>query len=804
MKTLRRWVIRIFAGLLILVIIVTGMGVWMVRRSWPEVGGTIKANGLQSPVQIVRDQWGVPNIYAQNEHDLFYAQGYVHAQDRLVQMDVLRRLSNGTMSEAFGQGTAGVDYFMRTLGLERSAKALWANMDAENRAILQAYSDGINAYVNSHRDRLPVDLAIMGVGFRAWTPVDTLTFGNATAFWMSSNYRMELLRAQIIASLGKDVAEKALPSYDKNMPLVIPDATDLYTVTGKSSFNGLQNLYDRGQRAGSNGWVVASSHTTTNGAILANDTHLGSTMPSSWYENGLHGGRFDVVGYSFPGVPLVLVGHNQHIAWGETTLFIDNMDFYIEKLDDPETPTRYLYKDQWYDLQIIHDTYLVRGAKPVDIDILMTRHGPLLNAAMEAVSGVQQSEQPMALRWTLAEGNGLFQSLVKLNLAGNWQEFHAALSEWDLPCLNFVYADTAGNIGYHTAGRVPIRAAGHQGTVPVPGWTGEYEWRGFVPADAMLATLNPKAGYVVTANNKVTDDTPYPLAYDWMPGFRAKRIGNLLSSKDRFSIADMQQIQADTYSLPAEAMRPYLLAIRPANSEQSQALELLKDWDLRLETDRTGASIYETWTLYTMRHLMTDLLGTNIGGWYLSGNYETQMAQAMPVLVNLMGDSANTAWDDPNTPVKETRDDVLQQSLTEALAWLKQNYGANPQGWTWGRLHTVSFEHNAFGKSGIPIMMRIFNSSVIPARGDQFTVSAADYNWAQPFAMVQGVAQRMILDMSNLDNSLSVVSTGQSEQVFHPHREDQMAMWQNMQYRPMPFTREAVNKYAKTTLTLTP
>lgn len=798
MKRVRHWLIRGGLILLAVLIIAAIVGAWLVRRSWPQVEGTISVPGLVSPVQVMRDQWGVPQIYAQSEHDLFFAQGYVHAQDRLWQMEINRRYGSGTLSEIIGEDTVGFDRFMRTLGLRRVAEQSWVNMDDESRLILQAYADGVNAYVASHNGRLPLEFTIMGVNPEPWTPIDSIVWGNVLSLNMGLNYYVELLRMRMIASVGAEATEKLLPISDKNTPIIVPTELNSYNGLQDISFaaftdmNGWQN--NPALSWGSNNWVVHGSRTASGKPLLANDTHLDFALPSVWYENGLHGGRFNTAGFSLPGVPLIILGHNQAIAWGITNLDPDVQDLYIEKLDDVQNPTQYEFMGEWHDLDVIQETIIVNESDPVTLNVYFTRHGPLVNDIFDL-----PDDEPMSLRWTLYEGSEVFTAIIQLNKATNWDEFRTSLQYWDTLSQNFVYADVEGNIGYQAAGRVPIRVPNHQGIVPVPGWTGEYEWQGFIPFDELPRLFNPPAGFVATANNKVVDDDyPYLIAYDWYyPGYRARHITDLLAANDQATVADMQNIQAETYSLPAEALRPYLLAIEPENERQAEALAYLEAWDLRFDEDSIGATIYEVWYLWIVHNTLLDVLDEE-----LLGNYESYANKFTPMMIELMADPDHAWFDDANTPEKETRDDVLRGSLINTLDWISARRGENMNEWAWGSLHTITFVHAPFGRSGIPLLERIFNSQTIPIPGTQMSVNVAWYD--EPFEVSYGTAQRMIVDMADLDNMLMVNSTGQSGHLFHTHREDMIEAWQTGQYHTMPFTESAVNTNTVSTLTLTP
>jgi penicillin amidase len=611
--------------------------------------------------------------------------------------------------------------------------------------------------------------------------------------------RHELL-GRFHAQVGEEAAQQLMPPYAAGAPLIIPDeaagygwlrgvdlsaAADLTTLLGAS--NG-----DRG----SNNWVVHGSRTATGKPLLANDTHLSLDMPSVWYENGLHGGRFDVVGFSFPGAPSVVIGHNARIAWGVTNLPADVQDFYIEKLDDPQNPTAYEFEGAWQPLERVPETIEVKGGEPVELDVLRTRHGPLMNG----VIGSLKDAEPMALRWTALEGSPSAQGVLLVNLASGWDDFRRAVSFWDAPSQNLVYADVEGHIGYQMTGQIPIRAPGHQGLVPVPGWTGEYEWQGYIPFDELPSVLDPAAGYIATANNKVISDSyPYHLAYEWAAPYRAQRIVDLLAADDSITVEDMQGIQAETYSLPAEALRPYLQVVQAQDDLQAQALDLVNAWDLYLEANRAGASVYQAWYWFLVQNTLRDELGDDLLETYLG--YATIH---VPAMIDCMAQPDSAWFDDTTTPAVESRDVLVRRSFSDAVSWLSQQYGGDPDNWEWGRLHPKTFVHQPLGLSGNGLIESLFNTRPIAARGDAFTVNAAWLSYAAPFDMTGGSSLRLIADLGDWDGSLAILTTGQSGQLFHRHREDMIAPWQSVDYGLLPFSREAAEAQAEEVLELQP
>lgn len=797
MKRLGKLLLVLSTIVLVLAVIVAAAGVWFVRRPWPKINGDIAVEGLSATVEIIRDEWGVPHIYAQNEHDLFFAQGYVHAQDRLWQMEFNRRVASGTLSAILGQATLDTDRFMRTIGLRRAAEKDWALAEGETREALQAYADGVNAFIESNGS-LPLEFTILGTQPEPWTPVDTLAWGKVMSYFLCGNYDEELLRARLIAGLGQKAAQQLMPPYPGDGPFIVPPEALDYAWLRDGEFLQLDAAALGGGWPrtdwGSNNWVVHGSRTATGLPLLANDMHLGLEMPAVWYENGLHSGRFNSVGYSFPGVPMVIVGHNERIAWAVTNLPSDVQDFYIEKLDDPAHPTQYEFQGGWRDLEVLHETIEVKGESPVTLQVLSTHHGPIMNRVL----GNLPYAEPLALRWTALDGTYLFNAVHGINLATNWDEFRQALTYWDAPSQNFIYADVDGNIGYQSPGKIPIRAAGHQGSVPVPGWTGEYEWQGFIPFDELPRTYNPPAGFIATANNKVvTDDYPYRITDDWSAPYRAQRIVDLLAADDSITIEDMRNIHAQTYSLPAEALLPYLSTVEPEGALQAQALDLVRQWDLYNEADRVGASIYQVWCWFLVENTFRDELGDA-----LMDRYRAYSNSHVPLLIDWLAQPDNPWFDNVTTAAVEDRDEIVARSFAQAVDWLAAGYGKDPAQWQWGKLHTKTFVHNPLGQSGIGILESLFNSDTIPARGDNFTVNAASYSFAAPFAMGDGVSQRYIADLSDFGNSLSIHSTGQSGHLFHAHREDFIALWQNVEYHPMLFGRDQIEAGAEGSLTL--
>jgi penicillin amidase len=813
MKRLWKAIKILLLALAALLIVVLALGYWKIRRSYPQVSGTVAVAGLAAPVEVVRDRWGVPHLFAQNERDLLFAEGWVHAQDRLWQMQFNRTVASGRLSTLFGEAPLPADRYLRTIGLRRAAEHDFHALSAETRGFLRAYADGVNAFLKTHQGRLPIELTILGVDPEPWTPVDSLAWSRALSLNLSLNSVLELTRLQMAAKLSPTAIRQLLPPYPSEGPFILPSPAQPVPAlqarslrdTGGSDFvrqlAAFVPALGRPDRVwGSNSWVVHGSRTATGRPLLANDTHLGLAMPSVWYEIGLHGGRFDATGFSIAGIPFVIMGQNRRIAWGVTNLNADVQDVYLEKLDNPADPRKALFEGRWEDLRIEREAIPVKGKESVTLAVRYTRHGPLVNGVLPQ----WKDPRPLAMRWAAAEGSRLLDAISAVDRAANWPEFHQALSKWDTPSLNFTYADVDGNIGYQSTARVPLRPPGQDGTMPVPGWTGGFEWQGFIPYEDMPSALNPPAGFVVTANNKVVPDSyPYWLTYDWPPPERARRITELLAADRRVSRDDMKRFQADVLLRYAGRMRSHLLGamagVKPANDAERQALAAVRGWDLRFAKESVAPTVFSAWLRFLMPDTFQDELGED--GFKAA---QPLLAMQTDMYADLLGRPRDPWFDDKRTPRVETRDDVVRRSFSEAVEWLSDTAGGDPADWQWGKLHRISFKHQPLGMGPVPPLNWIFNSAALPVPGEGAAINAMAGDPDLEFEVGFGPSQRFIADLSDLGRSLAVNSTGQAAFPFHPHRDDQARMWAASEYHPVLASHEAARAQAESVLTLTP
>ncbi|HEX6383362.1 MAG TPA: penicillin acylase family protein [Anaerolineae bacterium] len=790
-----------------------------VRRPFPEAAGTVAVPGLQDEVHVYRDEWGIPHIYAQNEHDLFFAQGYVHAQDRFWQMEFWRHIGQGRVSEIAGEAALDSDKFIRTMGWNRMGQQTLTYVEEEApeyMAILEAYSAGVNAYIEANRDTLSLNYTVLGLvnepwEIEPWTPLNTLTWGAAMAHDLGGNWNDELRRARLINELGEATVASLLPPYphDKR-PVIVPTETmdnelpeaetglNPATVVDWSRVNTdiVGEVPESGfalggsGAIGSNSWVISGDHTATGIPLLANDPHLGIQMPSIWYEIGLHAPGWNVAGFSFAGVPGVIIGHNDRIAWGFTNVGPDVQDLYIEKIN-PSNPLQYEYMGEWEDMDVIEEVIKVNGGEDIVLAVRLSRHGPIINEVVDGQSDV------LAMKWTAQEPSRVFLSIILLNQAENYEEFREALQYFDVPAQNVVYADVEGNIAYQMPGRIPIRQNG-DGLVPVPGWTGEYEWQAWIPYEQLPAALNPEQGYIVTANNAVVDpEYPYLIARDWDSGDRAQRITELLEEAiagGKVTADDFARIQFDNKSLIAAAYVPLFAGLSSNDSQVQAAIERLRGWDLREHRASVPAALFEIFFTRLVYNVLADEVG------------EDNVLDAADIIFfhELVGQPDARWWDDARTDGRETREDVVLRALAETIDWFEENVGGDMNNWTWGSIHTATFVSAPLGQTGIGPVESVVNRGPFPADGGRHIVNANSWDRSDPAAVTGHPSMRMIVDMSDFDASRAVIPTGQSGHPYHPHYDDMIELWLNGEYHPMRFSREAVEAAAVDHLVLQP
>lgn len=813
-------------------------------KSFPQIEGEIPLEGLDGSVDIYRDSMGIPHIYASTQHDLFFAQGYVHAQDRFWQMDFWRHIGAGRIAEMF-PSEAETDMFLRTLGWTEIANQEYAALEPEFKAMVDSYTEGVNAYLKDHdKQALSLEYAILGLlnpeyVIEPWEPSHSLTWGKMLAYDLRGNMDEEIKRAILLKTLTPEQVDELFPSYPEDHPVIVnkigageasftsplpfvrqlPNETLAALQHNASLLDDLMGPADNG--VGSNSWAVAGSRTTTGMPILANDPHLAIQMPSIWYQIGLHCKPkteqcpYDVAGFSMAGVPAVIIGHNDRIVWSMTNVGPDVMDLYIEKIN-PENPNQYEVNGQWVDFEIRREVIKVAGGEPIEMNVRVSRHGPIISEVFGVLKnegdpddedfapfkdnvGIELPEHyAIALKWTAFTVSSSFVAPWMANTARNFEEFRAATRTAKVPSQNLVYADVDGNIGYQMPGDIPIRKNG-DGTLPVPGWTDDFEWIGYIPFEELPWSYNPPEGYIVTANNRVPPrDYPYLISTDWDLGFRADRIVKMIeNAPGKIDLAYIQKMQGDDFDGGAQYILPHLLAMKFDASNLNDGLAALKNWDYQASADSAPAAIYEAF----WKNLLAETFHDDLPKRYFPNGGDTWIE----ITRKIVNDPNSFWWDDKTTADKvETRDDIFARAFGKAIAELEDKLGRDQSQWKWGGLHTATFKNGTLGQSGVFLIEDLFNRGPFPASGGSDIVNATAWRASQGYEVTNVPSMRMIVDLSDLNNSLTVHTTGQSGHAYHPHYIDMAELWANVEYYPMWWNLDSIIADAEGHLVLTP
>ncbi|HEX2089901.1 MAG TPA: penicillin acylase family protein [Actinomycetota bacterium] len=769
----------------------------------PPVQGQLRIAGLREPVEIVRDRWGVPHIYARNLHDAYFTQGFVVASERLFQLDFTARLATGRLSELLGDLTLSIDRFVRTVGWNRAGRRYTERWDDLSWEISEAYAEGVFAWVDTmpvrpieyeilqqdpvfERGREGVEMAAANAVFFAWT--------------QSTNWDAELLRAEIAEQLGWEEMLALFPDLPADAPPVVPGKDE--GIGGRlAALELLRQAPVLPGRQGSNSWVVSGERTTTGMPLLANDPHVFVQVPSMFYELQLSAPGLEAGGVALHFSPGVLIGHNERIAWGYTTLPGDSQDLFMERLNEDRTAA--LYNGVWEELTVHREEIRVRGrSEPEIVEVRETRHGPILESYMVGMANPEVVEEGLretyAMRWVGMEDITIPSTVHRVSTAASFDEFRAALADWTCSGVHAVYADVDGNIGYQAAGLYPVRKKG-DGTVPVPGWTDDYEWNGYIPYEALPWALNPKEGFIATANNRPHGESyPYLIGRDFLPPYRARRIAQCITERAVHDVQSFARMQMDTVSIPARTMIPYLVSIEPAGDRQKQALAILGDWDFDLRADSAAAAIFEVWCCRIADEVLLPHLGAELYRHFHSHRQWGTIAFQYEVLPAIL-EFPTARWFGEDGHAG--RDKVLLRALDRALDELTAALGDDMTEWQWGVLHTVQF---AGRFSILPDLGELFVAGEGPLGGDEQTIAQGQYEPGTPYRALVVPAWRQIIDLSDLDASVGVQPPGQSGNPASPHFNDQFDLWMNGRHHALPFSRSAVDAQAESTLNLLP
>jgi penicillin amidase len=820
--------IKIVVVVAVLAALATAGGVgWLFYRAMPDYSGAAPLPGLSAAVKVVRDEHGVPHIFAANMNDAARALGYVHAGDRFFQMEVQRRAGQGRLSEIFGSDTLDTDKLTRTLGLYLLAQNSIQFLSPEARDFFQAYADGVNAWLDTHRDKLPPEFLLLDLKPEPWTIADSLVWGKLMALQLSKNYELEALRAQLGRKLSPQQMADLFPGAPANVPVTIePQGAAPEPQKTSSALDTLAAITGLDHPA-SNEWVIAGSRTESGKPILANDPHLGLGAPILWYLARIVTPDLSIEGATVPGLPIVLLGQNGHMAWGFTTTGSDVEDLFVETFD-PKNPDMYQTPDGWDRFRLRPEIIRIKGGKTITLEVRMTRHGPVISdidpdiqkiasyaggcvptaPVLSPAKDAPATAPPppfapekfclnrvVTLAFTgLGARDTTPEALMRLDRAQNPQQFLDALRLYQAPTQNIVYADTDGDIGFINPGLVPIRKAGN-GTVPVDGATEDYAWTSLIPFAQLPQIVNPPAGYIFNANNAPAGPSyPYFLGVDWEEPWRADRLQQYFNKPGKHTLDSSAMMQADHVSLAARVLLPSLLKAKPegaapAAAQETKALDLLKKWDGLMDKDRAEPLIFEAWLYEMHKHLLVEKTGS-------------PLTERGPFAAESIDFALN--YDPKSWCAAPDCGDVIKQSFADAIHLLIARDGPDIAQWRWGNEHVATL-HNKFW-SHIPFF-RDWSKLDVASSGDFYTLDrggSEEIDPDHPFARTHGGGYRGIYDLGDPDKSRFMIATGESGHIFSRHYGDLVSMWNNVQSFTLTGTQDELVKKGLPELTLTP
>jgi penicillin G amidase len=779
---------------------------FQVRGALPPYSGHVEAKGLKASVEIVRDRNAVPHIIAGSLEDAAFGLGYVHAQDRFWQMELMRRLGQGRLSEIapprlVGAGIVDTDRTMRGLGLYRRAGESLNALSPAIRGMIEAYAAGVNTWLNRDDQQFGLELTLIkllsGGRYRPepWRPADSLVWAKLMALGLDGNWRAELLRLRLARKLGESGAKfligpPAGEDRDATLSLVSEVLKDI----------DLDRLYDRTdniatrKRQASNEWVLSGAHSVSGKPLLANDPHLALSFPGTWYLARLVGPGFDIRGATSPGSPAVVLGHNGTIGWGFTTTNLDSQDLFIERVD-PTDPNRYITPDGARPFGVREETINVAWGDPITLRVRETRHGPVIDDFVRRNDDLVPQGHVLALQATALDSNDTSaEGFGRLGLAQNWDDFLNAARKIVSPMQNMVYADTAGNVGLIAPARVPIRRRG-DGSMPVPGWTSDFDWAGFVPFDDLPKVYNPPSGIIVNANARlVSDDYRHFISRDWGEPYRQRRANQLLREVERHPVYGMIAMQADNLTLDADDMLPVLLKAKPRNARAARVHDMMGHWNRFMLARRPEPLIYTAWLWELQRGILADELGNDL--------YPALATPDVPLLLRIMREQPS--WcDDGGTTQTETCEDQIALALERALDGIARQQGSDIDSWQWGVEHVAVHRHPLF--DAVPLLRDLASVRFVSDGGAQ-TLNRAQpsYRGSRPFDAVHGAGYRGVYDFSDLDNSRFAMPLGQSGNMLSPWARNLVERWQTLTYIEIAGTRAEIGRTAIGTITLAP
>ncbi len=757
--------------------------------SLPKYSGKETLPGLQDSVEVYTDGYGVPHVFAQNELDLFYTSGYLMARERLFQMSLSAATGRGALAAFLGDDLLSSDIYLRTFGIPSVAQKITANMDEETHTFIEAYCDGINDWIDQSKGNWPVEFRIIGSSPLKWTPFDVVANSRLMAYELQQSWRAEIVMGALVEKFGVEKALALFPN-DPDDITIMPPQAHLSTIFESISREEkkLRTLLNMdGTVMGSNSWVISGQGTQSGKPILANDPHLGTKQPSWWYEMHLKGGRFNISGVCLPGMPLPVIGQNEHAAWGFTNVMIDDMDFFVETLN-PDNLNQYRYGDAWRKISFRPETIQLKSGGDTTIVVRLTHHGPIISDIHPLLKG---SDKAVAMAWAGHYVTEELSTLIKMAEIKDWDGFSSAVETFSVPGQNIVYADKYGNIGWRPAVRVPIRKGG-QNLLPRPGHDPTYDWHGFVPFEEMPFLFNPEEGYIGTANNKTIDDSfPYYISNQWASPSRIKRIEEMLDSENQVDVNFVKTMQMDQKSHNAKEITQYFLKVKTEDESGNiaEAIELLSSWDYVEDESSAAALVYH----FSLNQLFKNVYGdemAELGETYLE-NFINQPMVPMRSLLTLLREGESEWFDDISTEKQESMYDILKRSLELAVKEIRDEIGNNADDWKWSAVHTLTQNHTL---GEVKILNKLFGLNVgpFPAGGSGGTINKGEYIFLSNFDQVIGPSMRRIVDFDNLNETQFILPTGQSGIPTSPHYKDQAPLYNQGEYRTTYFDEDFI------------
>lgn len=784
MKTLKKVLVILLA--LIIVVLIAGVVFlsYIKRSAIPDYNKNQVISGLNNDVEVLRDKYAIPHIYAENENDLYRATGYMMAEDRLWQMDLLRRVTQGRLSEVMGKRLVNTDLLMRSLRITEKSEKILKTSSPEIVAALNSFAEGVNAYIKEKP--LPPEFRILGYKPEPWQPIHSINLIGYMAWDLSSGWSAEILVRKLQKEVSDSLLYDMIPHMKNQKTPVFPEFKS-HVVEDENLLSAADQIAELGLEIfnGSNNWAVSGQKSKTGKPLLANDMHLGLMSPGIWYQ--IHQnvkGKLNVTGLAIPGQPFIIAGHNDSIAWGMTNVMVDDLDFYAEKLN--EDSTKYMLDGEWKDLTIKNEVILTKEKETITIPLRFTHRGPIVNRFKKGM------ETPVSVKWLGNEMSNEIRSVYLLDRAANWSDFRKAASTFISVSQNVVYADTKGNIGLQTSAGIPLREG--NGIDIYPGETSKYDWKGIVPFEELPFEFNPPRGYVSSANNKtVPDDYPYYISNWFATPSRINRIREMLDAKDKLGIEDFMQMQADVKSKTVEKYLPVIneaLSTGKLTDFEKEKAALLEKWDGIMLRESVASTIFEEMYRRIMENLVVDELSPE-----LYKSLKTEKVLIENLMINIL-ETGNSGWiDDKRTPQKENLNDIICRSFSETISDLSKQHGNDLNNWQWGKLHTFTLTH-PLGTVKMLDKVFGFNRGPYNMPGSFHTVCPYSYSYGNLYQVIHGASHRHIFDAGNWENSITVIPTGTSGIPASKHYLDQTALYINNQYHDDPFSFGEVEKSA--------